>query len=386
MHLAPCAAQTHAAAANQTWILSGSSALSNSFGAAIFLRQQPTVANAADTGTNMLCLTATNGTKYHSFNDNLDVRACPANTADPHQLWTFDAGAGQIQLPLTTGCVDVHAHDAVNGQVCSVSSPCAPGVWQWDIRQARSDESDDVEGQIVSREAPGFCLAYYPNPGPPAPPAPPPPLPAGSVVVTGLTAIETLRVNEPFAPTEPRPFDPFYGYGSEFDDGGPIPHTRALSGLIYVHNSQVHGTNVRWDDDPTFDSAYSGFIGANEPILTTGYIAPSPHAVLVPRGSDRRSKGPSSLTSPRGLRSAPCFCFSTRRSASARASCAGGWCGCWRHRHLRHRSSCTSRTCLQRVSGAPSTRCTPSAGSTCSYFPSDQASIWRTPRIHIWMT
>ena len=42
--------------------------------------------------------------------------------------------------------------------------------------------------------------------------------------------------------------------------------------MLYVHPAQIHGSEVTWANDPTFDPAYAGNIGANEPMLTAGYM------------------------------------------------------------------------------------------------------------------
>ena len=56
------------------------------------------------------------------------------------------------------------------------------------------------------------------------------------------------------------------------DDDDARDQIRTGSGLLYVHPAQIHGSEVIWANDPTFDPAYAGNIGANEPILTAGYM------------------------------------------------------------------------------------------------------------------
>jgi hypothetical protein len=266
VHLAACSVS----ATNQMWVFPGmtTDSTSGGFGSPIFLKPpaaadsaQPAAAEAAEA----LCLSATNGSKFHSFNDKLDVLGCPENTADPRQLWTVDKEKSLIESTGVAGCcVDVNNHEAQVGQVCETSS--CTGSWQWTLKPSGQQKiesvipgggqlfqpraspsssffsSSSLEAQIESKESPGYCLAWTKD-HPPTPPGPTP-WPARSIIVTALV-VETLRLNEPFAPTEARPFDPFYGQGSEFDDAGPTMKTRALSGFLYVHNSQRHGTFVR---------------------------------------------------------------------------------------------------------------------------------------------
>jgi len=282
----------------QEWSLLSSSINYNqktlAFGSPIFLQN-------GTTATENRCLTSTDGTARHSFNDRSDVRPCQANTADPHQLWNLDATSKLLQCAVshTTCCLDVNNHQKLSGTVTSISS-CS-STWHWQLTNTTRSKQG-LTGQIESVEAPGFCLTYHTEGPPPAPPPGPAPLPPDAIVITGMT-VETLRLNGPWGATEPRPFDPTYGHGTYFDDSGPTLKTRIMSGFLINYNSQRHGTTTMWSDDPTFDPAYAGNIGADEPVLTVSYTAPNPSQVLTSTGSSTgtRDFASRSFTSFRSL-------------------------------------------------------------------------------------
>jgi hypothetical protein len=240
----------------------------------------------------LLCLQIVQPQAVHGGNDDLDVRPC--NSSEPLQLWVSDKNGSiysaaplavrkAIGLAAESVFVDVNNHQTDPGTTLQLSG-CHTCVWKRVPPPTRLlGGSNGTDFQLASETYGGGTDCAWHTPLPPPPPAPPPPPPrppcTGGCVVVTSAVLEILRVNQPWGPTEPRPLvdsdhsrnrpGSIAGGG---DDDDARDQIRTGSGLLYVHPAQGHGSEVIWANDPTFDTAYAGNIGANEPILTAGYM------------------------------------------------------------------------------------------------------------------
>ena len=231
-----------------------------------------------------LCLAIVRADQYHGGNDDLDVRPC--NITDGLQQWK-NYSNGSICSVSTLAerkaigapsnghvcvgpacCLDVNNHQADAGTTLQLGSA---SLWERDLVGGRT------EFQLSSQTFGNGSMCVWHTPLPPPPPPPPAPKPkkpchaaAGCVTVTTAT-IEILRLNQPWAPTEPRPVQDVAG---SVDNDDARRQIRTGTGLLFVKAAQQHGSNISWLNDPTFDKAYAGNIGSNEPILLAGYQPP----------------------------------------------------------------------------------------------------------------
>lgn len=230
-----------------------------------------------------LCLQIVRPQAFHGENDDLDVQPC--NNSEPLQLWVSApngsiytgapaAALRGIGVGATSRFLDVNNHQSNSGTTLQMTA--SPAVWQ-----RVNNQSGDFQLASESYGSGTACAWHVPLPPPPPAPAPPPPHPpcSGSCVIITSAIVEILRVNQPWGPTEQRPLvdsDVVRNTRSSIaggkDDDDARNQIRTGSGLLYVHPAQIHGSEVIWANDPTFDPAYAGNIGANEPILTAGYM------------------------------------------------------------------------------------------------------------------
>jgi hypothetical protein len=307
----PCHLELPASDWESHWILlPAGTAPTSSAASAVSPRTQQLQLAGAMAGRK-LCLQIVKAQQFHGGNDNLDVRKC--NASEPLQRWIISASSisssgGSTILSAATAAEIAAVGAPSNGQVCQ--APCFidinnhqsnPGttlqlssgggaLWKQQPTAAeshtgpgssiRGSRSADRAGgsqfllEALSYQANSSCIWHIPLSPPPAPPPPPPPKPRctaskGCVVITSAT-IEILRLNQPWAPVGDRPLSGTSVAGS-LDNDDARRQIRTGTGKLFVKAAQIHGSNVSWLNDRTFDPAYAGNIGANEPLLLAGY-------------------------------------------------------------------------------------------------------------------
>ena len=231
------------------------------------------------------CLTAVKGTAFHGWNDMLDARAC--NASDPAQRWMFNAATIVFKGDPCVGLGDNWCKCGDSGQACCVDvnnhqddlgttlqgDPCA--FTEAFFVPVPSGAPGQVKLKMTGSNYADRCLTFTPLPMPPPPPPPPPPKPAcitGSCSIVTHATIEVLRLNAEWGPDPsiPRPLVQNLDGArwGEFVDNMP---SSAAAGLLEILPSQVHGSQVVSENDPTFVQAYAGNNGANEPMVSCSY-------------------------------------------------------------------------------------------------------------------